>query len=281
MAHRQTDDGVAGCGELLHDGEHRGSGSPDHRLVGAVEVGHDASVDTGNGSFDLVQRRQHRRHQPPILDVDLAHLTAARAHRLERVLEGERPCRHQRSVLAKAVAHDDVGHDPVGREKPGQGQVGGHDRRLSDLGLAQRLVGSRDGGRILRVHKDVLAERPAEQGGHDPVGVGKGLGDDRLDLAQRRQHVHVLGSLAGVQEGDLGRLTATAVDAAGAQRLPHRAGGRLLLEGERPGREADLLGQLRSIPVVDGDAFGRAQVALEGWRRRRRGASTRGLTGDG
>jgi len=116
VADRQLHDGAAGSDELIHDSVHRIGRPADHRLIGAVDVGDDASIDAGHSRFDLGKRGQHRRHDAAVLDLEVAHLPTAGTHRLECVLEGEAAGRHQRAVLAEAVTHDEVGHDPVGAE---------------------------------------------------------------------------------------------------------------------------------------------------------------------
>ena len=179
----------------------------------------------------------------------------ARAHGLERRLEVEGTGRHQRAVLAEAVAHHHVRAHTVVLEQPGQREVGGEHRRLGDLGARQLALRLLDGGRVVPVDEDVRRERSPEQGRHDPVRLREGLGDHRNPVAQGLQHVDVLRSLAGVEEGHLGRRTTADEDTLRAQDLPRSGRSR----AERLDRLGDLGREVRGVGVVDGHAHGRGR----------------------
>ena len=180
----------------------------------------------------------------------------AGADRLERGRERQRSGGDEGAVLAEAVAHHEVGHDAVGGEQAGEGEVDRQHGGLGDLGPAQVRLGRGDGVGVAGVDEQVGRQRTLDQRRHDGVGLVERRGDDRLDVAERRQHVGVLRALAGVEEGDLRRRAAAAEDAAPAQGLP---AGRLREGGERL---LGLVGELVGVGVVDGDALGGAQVGL-------------------
>ena len=121
------------------------------------------------------------------------------------------------------------------------------------------------------VDEDEVAERLAQQRRHDAIGFGEGLGHDRLGRAQRLQHVHVLRALAGVQERHLGRGAVAAEDALRAQAF-QIAG---WLAASALSALADFVRQFGGVGIVDGQAFGRAQVRF-GRRGRGRGAARLG-----
>jgi hypothetical protein len=171
------------------------------------------------------------------------------------------------------VAHDDVGGDAVRGEEPGEGDVGRQHRGLGDLGLQQLLLEPGDGAGVGLVDEDELGERLAQQWRHDPVRLGERVRDHRFVQAEGLQHVDVLGALARVQEGDLGRGPPTDEHPAGAQRTPHRR----VVGLQRLGRPARLVGQLGGIAVVDGDAQRCGQVGGEGTGRCGRVAGGRAI----
>ena len=99
--------------------------------------------------------------------------------------------------------------------------------RLGDGGLHQVALGLLHGGRIVAVYKDVAGQRTSQNRRHHLVGLGEGLGDDRLQRGQFAAHVGILAALAGEEEGDLARAgrprpygAAAAEDPLRAQRLP-------------------------------------------------------------
>ena len=89
------------------------------------------------------------------------------------------------------------------------------------------------------------------------------------------EHIHVLRALAGIEERHLGRGTVTAEDALGAQSFPDaRLVGRQRLE--RLGR---FVRQVGGVGIVDGQAFGRAQIRFRRRGRSRGAARLRRLSG--
>ncbi|MGC4116637.1 MAG: hypothetical protein QM765_19115 [Myxococcales bacterium] len=182
----------------------------------------------------------------------LAILLGARADRQHRVGEGHGARGHQCRVLAQAVAHDHVGLDAVGREQPQQCEVDGQHRRLADLRVAQRQV------HLLGVAlaEQVVGQALGQLALHHRVGLGEGVADDGLPLAQPAEHAHVLRALAGEEEGHLGGGAGAAEDALEAQGLPQaRVGG---VE-----RREELLGLLLEVGgagVGEHQALGRGEV---------------------
>ena len=222
----------------------------DDRLAVAVDVGDDdVAVDGADDPLDLGQRAEHRGHRAVVPHRQVRHLAAAGADGLERGVEGQRTGRDERAVLAEAVAHHHVGVHAVGGEQPGQREVGREHGRLGDLGLQQLLLQRRDGFGVVAVDEDVGGQRAPEQRGHDPVGLGEGLGDDRLRARSALEHVDVLRALAGVEEGDLGRRAAADEDALWRS-IFHMAGApeRKALDGL-----ASLRREVGGVGVVDGD----------------------------
>ena len=140
----------------------RGGRAADDRLAVAVEVrDDDVAVDPLQGPLDLGERREDGGHLAVVGDGDARHLAAARADRLEGVVERHDAGGDERAVLAEAVPHHHVGHDAVGAEEAREREVGREHGRLGDLGLLQLLLGLGHGAGVLAVDEDVLAERPA------------------------------------------------------------------------------------------------------------------------
>ena len=134
------------CWQRLDGRLHGGGGAADDRLGRGVDVGDDdVAVGLGDDPLDLVQRREHGRHRPVVLDREMGHLAAPGADRLERGRERQRPGGDEGAVLAEAVAHHEVGRDAVGGEQPGEGEVDRQHGGLGDLGLAQVGLGRGDG----------------------------------------------------------------------------------------------------------------------------------------
>ena len=157
-------------------------------------------------------RREDGRHLAVVVDRHAGHLAATGGHRFESVRERKHACRHERGVLAQAVAHDHVGGDSVGPEQARQGDVGGEDGGLGDGGLLQVLFGLGHGRSVGRVHEDVLAQGPAQERRHHAVGLVERLPNHRLAAPQAAEHVDVLRALARVQEGHLRGWPAAAED---------------------------------------------------------------------
>ena len=246
--------------ELRHRGLDGARRAADHRLRHRVDVGdHDVAVARVDHALDLLERAHHRRHRAVVLDLQVRHLAPARAHRFERGLEGQRPGGDQRAVFAEAVAHHHVGPDAIGGEQPLQRQIGGEQRRLRDLGLAQVLLELSDGRLVGGVDEDVGAERTPEQRRHHRVGAAERVGDERLVPAQHVEHVHVLRALAGVEEGHLGRRPAADEGALLAQHAEQRR----VAGAQRPDQLVELGSQFAGIGEVD--------------RRPHRGAADRGI----
>ena len=150
---------------------------PIDRLAVAVDIGdHHIAVDGLQDSLDFFQRSKHSRHAAVVVHRYLGHSAAASADGLQRVVKGKAAGRNQRSVFAQAVSHRHVGLDAIGGQEAGQRDIGCQHGWLSDLGLAQIFFGLGDGAGVGLVNEDELAERLAEQRGHDAIGFGKGLG---------------------------------------------------------------------------------------------------------
>ncbi len=184
----------------------------------------------------------------------MAHLAAPRADGDKRVLERQAFCRHERAVFAEAVAHDHVRPDAVRLEELREGFVDGEDGRLRDRGLAELFLGGGHCDRVAGVGEEELRERLAEQRRRHAIRLGEDVGDDRLDVTQLVEHVHVLRALAGVEECDLWSGTAASEDALRTQRLPHPG----VVGGDRLESPLDLAGEILRVGVVDRDALGSA-----------------------
>ena len=269
MTHRERHHLGAVVGEDLHRLAHRIAGASDHGLLAAVDVGgDDVAVDCVEGALDVLDRGKDGSHQPTVFDVDVRHLASAACNSVQRVVVGERPCGNERAVLAEAVTHHHVRVDAVGRQQLREGEVDGQHGRLGDLRFPQLHVALLHRGRVIGVGEDVVGERLAEDRLHDCVGIAEGLLDDRLAVAERIEHVDVLGALPCVEEGNHLRGALAVEDALIGEELPRRRIAAL----ECCDRLLDLGRQVGCVGVVDGDSHFGTQVTLCGRRRRRGGA---------
>ncbi len=193
VAHLQHARHVARLLERLHRLLDPGGTAADDGLLGAVDVGDDdVIVDRFEHLLDFADRAESGGHQAVVLHGAFGHFIAAGADGPEGVFEGDRPGRHQRSVLPEAVPHDHVGSDSVGADQARQGRFGGQHRRLRDRRLFQAVFGLRQGGFVRLVEIDAAGEAPADQRRHRAVGLGENLGHHRLGFPERPQHVDVL-----------------------------------------------------------------------------------------
>ena len=151
LARRRHDAGVEGVAHRQRDGRvlrglHRGDRAldgrrraADHALLGAVQVCDlDVPLDASEDALDLAQGRQHGGHRTAVLDRQARHLAAARAHRLEGILERQGARRDQCAVLAEAVPHHQIGHDAVGGEQARERDVGRQHGGLRHRRLLER-----------------------------------------------------------------------------------------------------------------------------------------------
>ena len=164
---------------------------------------------------------QHGGHPAVVVHFDVGHLPAAPGGRFQCLGEGQHPGGDERAVLAQRVAHDHVGGEAIVGQQPANGLVQRQHGRLGDFGLHQVEVGLVDGRLVVAVDEQVAAERAAEDGLHDGIGlVERGL-HRRRDGGQFAAHVDVLAALAGEEEGQLARFGAPAAeDALRFHRLP-------------------------------------------------------------
>src|ERR1019366_8843418 len=196
VANRQRHYVVASLQEDFHGLFDRLAGAADDRLLPAIYVGdHNIAVDALQDSLDFSQRRKDRRHPSGIFHRYAHHAAAAGANRSQCVLEGERTRRNQRAIFAQTVSHGHVGLDAIGSQQPGQSQVDGQYRRLSDLGLAQIFFSLGHGGFISLVNEDKLTQRLTEERSHDAIGFGESFSHDGFGGAKRLKHVDVLRAL--------------------------------------------------------------------------------------
>ena len=172
------------------------------------------------------------------------------AHRFEGGGERQASGGDESPVLAKAVAHHHVGRDAVLAQQTGEGDVDRQHRWLGDLGAAQLLLGVRHLLWRCRIDEDHVGQRPTQQWCHHHVGLGEGRGDRRLVCPQPGQHVDVLRTLAGVEEGNLAGHAVAAEDATALEHLPRQATLRQRIE-----RLCRLVGQFGGVAVVDCDAL--------------------------
>ena len=274
VAHGERHDLRTSLGQQLPGGLDPCGRSADHRLLVAVDIGdHHVVVDRVDYALDLLDRCEDCRHLPCVGHVDVGHLASAPGYGFERIFERERTGRHQGPVLAQAVAHHHVGLDPVCGEHLGECCVDRQYGRLRDLGLSEFRIGLCDGRRVGFVCVDVVGERCTEDGFHHAVGFVEQLLHDRLVVAEGVEHVHILGSLSGVEEREEPRFAPSEEDPLVAQCLPHR----LAVGVESPQRLGGLVGELVCRPEVDREP----QVCFEVGLGRRRGlggqAAARGL----
>ena len=73
---------------------------------------------------------------------------------------------------------------------------------------------------IARINVDEFGKRFAEQGSHHAIGFGKHFRNDRFLGTNRPQHIHVLRTLPGVEESNLGSRSLAAENSLRAQSLP-------------------------------------------------------------
>ena len=269
VADRDAGGGDAGRGERL-DGPLDGLGlSADDGLAVAVDVGDDDVAVRGvDDLLDLLQRTEHSCHGAVVADVEAGHLVPTGCDSLECGGERQRAGRDQRPVLTQAVAHHHVRSHAVGVQHAGHRQVGRQYGRLSDLGLQKLLVELLDRGRVVGVDEDVGRQRATQDRRHHRVSLGERLGDDGVLAAQLIEHVHVLRALAGVEEGDLGRRSATNEDSLRAKHLEHRS----VVRGERLQRLVGLLGEVGRVGVVDRETHGSVRQSRVGCRHRGSGS---------
>ncbi len=208
VRHRKRDSPDLGLLEPAHGLVERCAGAGDHRLPVAVHVGRDNSLEPVEGSQDLVERRQGCGHFARVVDFYAGHLTRPRRHRPQRLRVGQHAGNHQGGVFSQAVAGHHVRADAVLFEQARQSHVACQHGRLADVGVPQRLAGR---GGVLGI--DECAQRFAQDGLYDAVGLAEGLLDDWFLTAQFLEHADVLRSLSREDEGDLGLVAAAAEDA--------------------------------------------------------------------
>ncbi len=158
------------------------------------------------------------------------------------------------------MAHRHVGLDTVGGQEARESEIDSEHGRLRDGSLAQIDVSLRDGDGISLVDEDKVGQRLAEQRGHDAIGFGKHLGDDRLRGVERPQHVHVLRALSRIKKGHFRGRTVAAEDALCAQSFPH--GG--LIRGKRFECFGRLVRQFGGVSIINRQALGGAQIGFGG-----------------
>ncbi len=251
MAHRNPHRLHPRRGERFDSGEHSVGGAADNRLVVRVDVRYHGVAGRGiDDPLDLGERTEHGGHCTVVLDRQARHFTAPRAHGFESGIEGERTSSDEGAVLAEAVPHHHVRVHPVGAEQTADRGVGGEHRRLGDLGLQEFLFELSDCGGVVTVDEDVRRQRTPEQRGHHRVSLTECVGHDRLDLAQPAQHVDVLRTLPGVQEGHLRCRTAADEDALLTHHSIH--GGVVCRQCRE--RLVELHREIVGVGEVDGDA---------------------------
>ena len=139
-------------------------------------------------------------------------------------------------------------HAELGQQAQ-DGHVGREHRGLGDLGLLDALLhGPQRLFALAALSEQDVGQLLADQFGHDLVGFGEGVGHDLVFLAQVLEHVHVLRTLPGEEEGDLGALRGPAAD---EQALGLEGRGRLLPDGRLGAQhQGDLLAQ--TVPGLGG-----------------------------
>ncbi len=234
----------------------------DHRLVGAVDVGQGhIAVDAGQHLFHLGEGGHHCGHAAVIGHRNLVHLAPTRADHVQRVGERERAGGDQRRVFAQAVPDDHIRRDAIAVQQPRQRHVDRQHGWLGDRGILELFFRRIDAFLIVVCGKNIAGQRLAEQRRHGCVGLDKGVGDDRIDVAQLAQHVGILRTLSGEHQGHLAGRTSPVENALPGQRLP----GRIHAFFERVQCLLAALEQFVGAAKIDGQTFCCRQIL----RRRR------------
>jgi hypothetical protein len=158
---------------------HALDGPGDHHLAGCVEVGHPhVVVRSTAGDLDVVVvQAEHRGHGAGVVDAGVVHRVGPLAHEAHAVVEGERPARRQRGVLAEAVAGAEAGFETHPFDGVQHHQTG--DER-AQLGVARVL--------------ELLGVGVEQQAGDVAVGVSRRLFDQfpALVVGPRPTHAGAL-----------------------------------------------------------------------------------------
>ena len=178
----------------LGDGLHRLGVAGDHHLPGVVVVGDDRSrPEQGLGVLGAGVDGHHGAG----IALVARHGLAPGAHPPHAGAEGQHPGGDGGGELTDGVPGHDGGGHARGGEQGGEGLAHGEQGRLGVLGVGERALGR------LVLHLGV-EQRGDGLAGPSGVGGGEGLSDDGEAGLEGPEHAHLLGALAGVEEGDLG-----------------------------------------------------------------------------
>ncbi len=243
-----------GSQESLDSGFHGGRLAANDALHRAVQIGnHHVAGDGRQDGVHLPQRRGDGGHTAGIGQRDARHLLAACADDLQRLRQVQDARRHQGGVFAQTVPDDEIGTEAVFLHQPQQRHVDGQDGRLGDDGVAQFQLRLFERFPVA-VGEDVTGQRTAQDRRHGRVGLAEGFGHQRFQIAQVAQHVDVLRTLAGEEEGHFAGPAAAAVDALQAKRLP----GRVRVCFQRLEGFGGASQQFRAVLEINHQAFGLA-----------------------
>ena len=262
--HRDGPGRDAGVGELLHRLPHGALQAGDDGLFRGIEIGDPDAGPVGKDSGHPVPVRPHRCHGPWLGIRGLDDEPAPGLGEADQVVKGKDPGRAQGRILAIAVAAGHVRPDPAAGKQLEQGQVSGAHGRLGVTGpgqgpgLAPLFLPGKGRRRIDHPGQGLLQLFPQEG-----VGTGKQVVDRGKADRDIGQHVHVLGALAGKEEGDPARVgLRVPVDApgivylvrAGEQHVgPLQVSGQVVRRGRDQGQGDAALGPGRLLPRAQGE----------------------------
>ena len=197
-----------------------GAGAADNALLRGVVVGDQQLRNGGDGLFDLSTRCLDHGHAAQLaagaggsLD-DKSATSLGQAHQSREV---DLPGSEQGDELAVAVAGKHIAGHTQFTQQAQQAGLYCTEGRLGHVGAGQRRTRRLTGGFVIAgARMDELAQRLAGEtlgaGGQQAVGLGQGVGNHREQHGQLAQHIDVLRTLAGEQQGHLARLDAAVAE---------------------------------------------------------------------
>ena len=271
VAHRQLHRPVAARLKQAYGGLDGLAGSADDALAATVDVGryHIATHLLQRCLYDF-DGGQHGSHLAVVFYLHLAHFAAAGGGRFQALGKRHNAGSGEGGIFAQRVAHDHIRPEAKLRQQAAQRFVHGEHGWLSNFRLHQVELGLIHRGRVTAIDEDVAGERPAQNGCHNCVGLGDGLGHDGVLGGQLAPHVHVLAALAReeISQFAVGRPTAPE-NALGLHRFPRlgRVEAHYFLRFVQP------VQQFVVVAKVDDQPFGGLQVGWFGQAAGRRPAT--------
>ncbi len=153
----------------------------------------------------------------------MSHLAAPRRRRFQSVSKGHNAGHNQRRILAQRMTHDHIRAKTKPFQQPVHGNIHRQHGRLGDFRLHQVEGGFIYGRAVVRVYKNIVGQRFAQNRRHHRIRLVKHGLHFRVNGRQFPPHVHILAALAGKKEGDLTRRPSrTAINALRLHRFPGR-----------------------------------------------------------